>query len=103
MKAVSQAINNFDADAIKKFEQNQCFDIEINGEIITLQLSDVEITSKDIEGWLVMTSGSLTVALDITITDGPEKKELQKVNRIQNLMKRFRFRVNRSHCGKFTF
>ena len=89
MKAVSQAINNFGSADIKKFEQNQAFDIEINGEIITLQLSDVEITSKDIEGWLVATSGPLTVALDITITDDLKEEGTARelVNRIQNLRK----------------
>lgn len=89
MKAVSQAINNFEAADIKKFEQNQTFDIEINGEIITLQLSDVEITSKDIEGWLVATSGPLTVALDITITEDLKEEGTARelVNRIQNLRK----------------
>ena len=89
MKAVSQAINNFGAGDIKKFEQNQAFDIEINGEIITLQLSDVEITSKDIEGWLVATSGPLTVALDITITEDLKEEGTARelVNRIQNLRK----------------
>ena len=89
MKAVSQAINNFGAADIKKFEQNQAFDIEINGEIITLQLSDVEITSKDIEGWLVATSGPLTVALDITITEDLKEEGTARelVNRIQNLRK----------------
>ena len=89
MKAVSQAINNFGSADIKKFEQNQAFDIEINGEIITLQLSDVEITSKDIEGWLVATSGPLTVALDITITEDLKEEGTARelVNRIQNLRK----------------
>ncbi|MGB2231856.1 MAG: isoleucine--tRNA ligase [Flavobacteriaceae bacterium] len=89
MKAVSQAINNFGSADIKKFEQNQAFDIEINREIITLQLSDVEITSKDIEGWLVATSGPLTVALDITITEDLKEEGTARelVNRIQNLRK----------------
>ena len=89
MKAVSQAINNFGSADIKKFEQNQAFDIEINGEIIKLQLSDVEITSKDIEGWLVATSGPLTVALDITITEDLKEEGTARelVNRIQNLRK----------------
>ena len=89
MKVVSQAINNFGSADIKKFEQNQAFDIEINGEIITLQLSDVEITSKDIEGWLVATSGPLTVALDITITEDLKEEGTARelVNRIQNLRK----------------
>jgi hypothetical protein len=33
---------------------------------------DVEIISEDIPGWLVSYEGTLTVALDITVTDAPE-------------------------------
>ena len=78
MKAVAQAINSFSADDIKKFEQNRTFDIEINQEIITLELTDVEVSSKDIEGWLVASSAGLTVALDITLTDELKEEELQE-------------------------
>ena len=89
MKAVAQAVNSFSAEDIKKIEQNGTFDVEINGKIITLEQSDVEITSKDIEGWLVASSGSLTVALDVTITEELQKEGIARelVNRIQNLRK----------------
>jgi isoleucyl-tRNA synthetase len=54
-----------------------------------LERNDVEITSQDIEGWLVANQGSTTVALDVTITaplrDEGVAREL--VNRIQNLRK----------------
>ena len=89
MKAVSQLINGFQADDIKKIEQNGSLDVEVNGKSITLELSDVEITSKDIEGWLVASSGALTVALDVTLTDDLKKEGIARelVNRIQNLRK----------------
>jgi len=89
MKAVAQAVNSFSADDIKKIEQNGSLDIEINGKNITLEQSDVEITSKDIEGWLVASSGALTVALDVTITEELQKEGIARelVNRIQNLRK----------------
>ena len=89
MKAVTQIINGFTADDIKKIEQNGQLDVEVNGKNITLELSDVEITSKDIEGWLVASSGALTVALDVTITDNLKKEGIARelVNRIQNLRK----------------
>ena len=89
MKAVAQAVNNFSAEDIKKIEQNGSFDVEINGKNITLEQSDVEITSKDIEGWLVASSGALTVALDVTITEELQKEGIARelVNRIQNLRK----------------
>ncbi len=89
MKAVAQAISNFIATDINTIEQNGTLDIEVNGKSITLELSDVEITSQDIEGWLVASSGPLTVALDVTITDELRKEGIARelVNRIQNLRK----------------
>jgi isoleucyl-tRNA synthetase len=89
MKAVAQTVNNFTADDIKKFEQNGILDVVINGKNITLEKSDVEITSQDIEGWLVASSGALTVALDVTLTDDLKKEGIARelVNRIQNLRK----------------
>lgn len=49
----------------------------------------MEISSQDIEGWLVANSGSLTVALDITITPELKKEGIARelVNRIQNIRK----------------
>ena len=89
MRAIAQAITNFKAEDINTIEQNGIYDIEVLGKSITLELSDVEITSQDIEGWLVATSGALTVALDVTITDDLRKEGIARelVNRIQNLRK----------------
>lgn len=89
MKAVAQAVNNFTADDIKKIEQNGNLDVQINGKSITLERTDVEITSQDIEGWLVASQGALTVALDVTLTDDLKKEGIARelVNRIQNLRK----------------
>ncbi|WP_460220623.1 isoleucine--tRNA ligase [Psychroserpens sp. MEBiC05023] len=89
MKAVAQAVNAFTAEDIKKIEQNGVLDVEINGKNVTLEQSDVEITSKDIEGWLVASSGPITVALDVTLTDDLKKEGIARelVNRIQNLRK----------------
>ena len=41
----------------------------IINESITIDISDVEITSKDIPGCIVATNNGLTVALDITLSD----------------------------------
>ena len=89
MKAVAKVVNNLSADDIKNIEQNGIFDVEINGKIVTLEKSDVEITSQDIEGWLVASQGALTVALDVTLTDDLKKEGIARelVNRIQNLRK----------------
>jgi isoleucyl-tRNA synthetase len=89
MKLISSAINKFTSEDINKIEQSGIFAVEINGESITLELADVEITSQDIEGWLVANEGALTVALDVTLTEDLLKEGIARelVNRIQNLRK----------------
>ena len=89
MKAVAQAINDFNAQDIKYIEQNNEIDIEVNGEKVTLERSDVEISSKDIEGWLVASNDGFTVALDITIDESLKNEGIARelINRIQNLRK----------------
>jgi len=89
MKAIAQAVSEFTPEDIKKIEQSGFLDVVINGKSITLGRSDVEITSQDIEGWLVASSGNLTVALDVTLTEDLKKEGIARelVNRIQNLRK----------------
>lgn len=89
MKAIAQVIGNMTAGDIKNFEQNGVLNVEVNGKSITLERSDVEITSQDIEGWLVASSDNFTVALDVTLTDDLKREGIARelVNRIQNLRK----------------
>ncbi len=89
MKLIANKIQSFDQESIKILEQTGSFDIEINDKIITLGTDDVEISSQDIEGWLVANSGSLTVALDVTISPELRKEGIARelVNRIQNIRK----------------
>ena len=95
MKLIAGAINQFSSADIAKIEQNGNFELDINGKNITLVLDDVEITSQDIEGWLVANEGQLTVALDVTINDDLRKEGIARelVNRIQNLRKDSGFEV----------
>jgi isoleucyl-tRNA synthetase len=95
MKAIAQIVNNFTPEDIRKFEQNGILDVQVNGKTISLELTDVEITSQDIEGWLVANEGALTVALDVTITDNLRKEGIARelINRIQNLRKDSGFEV----------
>ena len=95
MNQVVAAIEKFDADDIQKIEEKGVFALEINGKSINLQLSDVEISSQDIEGWLVANQGAVTVALDVTITEALKAEGIARelVNRIQNLRKDSGFEV----------
>ncbi|WP_308991635.1 isoleucine--tRNA ligase [Mariniflexile litorale] len=95
MKAIAGIVTNFSAEDINKIEQNGVLDIKVNGKNITLALDDVEITSQDIEGWLVANEGNLTVALDVTISEDLKREGIARelVNRIQNLRKDSGFEV----------
>jgi len=89
MKLVSSAIQKFGQEDIATIEKEGAISIEINEKNITLEAADVEISSKDIEGWLVANAEGLTVALDVTITDDLRKEGISRelVNRIQNARK----------------
>ncbi|MDB4025573.1 isoleucine--tRNA ligase [Flavobacteriaceae bacterium] len=89
MKFIANAIRNFTKEDIAKIEFNEKIAIELEGKIINLDLSDVEISSKDIEGWLVANEGSITVALDVTISEELLKEGVARelINRIQNARK----------------
>ena len=89
MKEIANKINSLTANDIKTIEQKGTLDVDCNGKIIILERSDVEITSQDIEGWLVANEGAITVALDVTINDELREEGIARelVNRIQNLRK----------------
>ena len=89
LKVITPKINSLTQTDIAQFESDGFFNIEIEGEMIELQLTDVEISSQDIPGWLVASEDGLTVALDINLTDVLKKEGLSRdiVNRIQNLRK----------------
>ena len=95
MKLIANAIKGLEANDIKQIEEKGVLDIEINRKIIRLQLGDVEITSQDIEGWLVANQGVMTVALDVTISEPLRDEGIARelVNRIQNLRKDSGFEV----------
>ena len=90
MKDIAAVINDFTQQDIQAFERQSTKEITLDGEKLTLTLDDVEITSQDIEGWLVASSSTgLVVALDATITDELRAEGIARelVNRIQNLRK----------------
>ena len=95
MKLISNIIQKLQEKDIKKIEEKGVLEIEINGKSIRLQADDVEITSQDIEGWLVANQGAMTVALDVTISDTLKAEGIARelVNRIQNLRKDSGFQV----------
>ncbi|RZJ64796.1 MAG: isoleucine--tRNA ligase, partial [Flavobacterium sp.] len=95
MGLISKEIQGFSQEQIAALDKEGNLDIEILGKSINLTSEDVEISSQDIEGWLVANSNGITVALDITITDELRKEGVARelVNRIQNARKDSGFEV----------
>ena len=95
MGLISKQIQSLTPEQINLLDSLGVLNIEVSGKTITLSQDDVEISSQDIEGWLVANSNGITVALDITIS--PELKEegiaRELVNRIQNIRKDSGFEV----------
>ncbi|HET6769803.1 MAG TPA: class I tRNA ligase family protein, partial [Chitinophagaceae bacterium] len=89
MKAVSALLGQFTQDQIRQLEKDGQYSLQVDNEDLILQASDVEITSEDIPGWLVASKGTLTVALDVTITKDLEHEGNARefVNRIQKIRK----------------
>jgi isoleucyl-tRNA synthetase len=89
MKPIAAAISALSSGQISKMEEEEVLKMTIEGELVEITLHDVEITTEDIPGWLISSSGNLTVALDINITDGLKQEGLARelINRIQNIRK----------------
>ena len=89
MKGLSSLIQGFSQEQIKTIEFKGELTVSLDGQEITLTPDDVEISSKDVPGWLVASEGIVTVALDISINETLKHEGLARemVNRIQNLRK----------------
>ncbi|OYU81437.1 MAG: isoleucine--tRNA ligase [Flavobacterium sp. BFFFF1] len=95
MGLISKEIQGFSQEQIAQLDRNGSIALVISGNNITLTLQDVEITSQDIEGWLVANANGITVALDITISPELRNEGIARelVNRIQNIRKDSGFEV----------
>jgi isoleucyl-tRNA synthetase len=89
MKEIAAAVGAFTQDEISIIETEGQYNLQIAGETVEMYLADVEIITEDIPGWVVANQGTLTVALDITVTDGLWQEGIARelVNRIQNIRK----------------
>jgi len=95
MKQISGEIAGFNQQDISNLEKTGNYDLNINGEIISLSLEDVEIQTEDVPGWLVASEGGLTIALDINLTEELKQEGIARefINKIQNIRKESDFEV----------
>lgn len=89
MKGIAAQIGALTQAQITEFEHNGYIDLDVEENAVKVELSDVEIISEDIPGWLVSNEGNLTVALEIELTDELKREGIARelVNRIQNMRK----------------
>ena len=89
MRFIATEVQKLTQEDINKIDEFGNIYLQVNGKEITLEREDVEISSKDIEGWLVANERGLTVALDVTISEELRKEGVGRelVNRIQNARK----------------
>jgi isoleucyl-tRNA synthetase len=89
MGQIAGIIKSFQQEDIVLLEKTGEKEVEVNGNAFNLTLEDVEITSSDIEGWLVANQSGITVALDVTLSPELKKEGISReiVNRIQNIRK----------------
>ncbi len=95
MKIAANAIQNLSQSDINQLMRIGELELTLEDECYPLQLSEVEIMSEDIEGWLVANHGAITVALDININETlrNEGNARELVNRIQKERKEKDFNV----------
>jgi isoleucyl-tRNA synthetase len=89
MKQISAIIAGYTQEDIANIENTGSAEHAVDAEKVILGLEDVEIMSEDIPGWLVASEGTITVALDVTITPRLKEEGIARelINRIQNLRK----------------
>ena len=95
MKAVAAELAGFSQEQISELERAGVYNLLIENETVPIYLTDVEVTSEDLPGWLVAVKGAVTVALDVTITADllNEGNAREFVNRVQKLRKESGFEL----------
>ena len=95
MKAVAAAVAEMSQEAIAELEKNGRYTFVLDGAEAVVEAADVEIFSEDIPGWLVANEGTLTVALEVTVTEELKREGIAREleNRKQNIRKSSGFEI----------
>lgn len=96
MKEISLAVAAFKDFEIKQLEADGRISIKISVGDFVLERDEIEIVTKDVEGWQVAVNGKITVALDLHITPELRLEGIAReiVNKIQNMRKDNGYEVN---------
>jgi isoleucyl-tRNA synthetase len=89
MKQVSAALAAYGQEDIRALEARGSAMLQLENQEVEVLVSEVDIQSEDLPGWIVASKNALTVALDITLTPELEQEghARELVNRIQRIRK----------------
>ncbi len=93
MKEIAGAFGALDQQTITALQNAETagadYVLALPGGDVVLHPGDYQISSEDMPGWLVASEGSLTIALDVELTDRLRREGVARelINRIQNLRK----------------
>ena len=93
MKEIAAAFATLSQEVINEIQNSETsgtgYVLSLPSGDVTLNKGDYEISSEDMPGWLVATEGTMTIALDITVTEALKREGTARelINRIQNLRK----------------
>jgi isoleucyl-tRNA synthetase len=89
MKAAAAAISSLSQEEIRLLELQGKLEINLDGDAVEINRDEVDIQSEDVQGWMVASRNTLTVALDVTLTTELEQEgdARELVNRIQKIRK----------------
>ena len=89
MKVAAAAIAAMSQEEIRELESMGAYELMVEGESIQLLKEEVDIQSEDVEGWMVASRNTLTVALDVVVSPSLEQEgnARELVNRVQKIRK----------------
>lgn len=89
LSAIVRQIATLSSQKINQLEKFGWIDLSLDDNTVRLELSDVFVQFKDIEGWQIVQDNQITLSLDLRITDVLKNEGLARelVNRIQNIRK----------------
>ena len=97
MKWAAEKIQDFnDAEINEVLKNNYVLQIDLNkNETIVINAEDIEVSTNEIPGFEIAVRGSLTIALDIVLTENLKHEGFARelINRIQTLRKEQNFSV----------
>ena len=95
MGSISKAVAALSQEEINRLDSEAQLPMQVEGQDIVLLKEEVEIFSQDIPGWCVVNEGSLTIAIDLEITEELKREGMARevVKRIQTYRKSHNFEI----------